>query len=58
VVPSHRSAAYDREILPRSLPFIQAIGYRISYDAARVAQVDGPLLDLFEAATVLQDEAW
>ena len=58
VMPSHRSAAYDREILPQSLPFIQAIGHRISYDAARAAQVDGPLLDLFEAATVLQDEAW
>jgi hypothetical protein len=57
-MPSHRSTAYDREILPRSLPFIQAIGHRISYDAARAAQVDGPLLDLFEAATVLQDEAW
>ena len=55
---SHRSETYNRAILPRSLPLIQAIGHRISYDAARAAQIDGPLLDLFEAASVLQDEAW
>ncbi|KAH9970095.1 acyl-CoA dehydrogenase NM domain-like protein [Lactifluus volemus] len=35
---SHRSETYNREILPRSLPLIQAIGHRISYDAARAAQ--------------------
>lgn len=58
VAPSHRSAAYDREVLPRSLPLIQAIGHRIAYEAAREAQVDGPLLDLFEIASMLQDEAW
>ncbi len=57
-VPSHRSAAYDREVLPRSLPLIQAIGHRMAYDAAREAHVDGPLLDLFEVAAMLQDEAW
>ncbi|KAI0273195.1 acyl-CoA dehydrogenase NM domain-like protein [Russula aff. rugulosa BPL654] len=55
---SHRSSAYDREILPRSLSFIQAIGHRLSYDAARAAAIDTPLLDLFEIASVLQDEAW
>jgi len=56
--PSHRSAAYDREILPRSLSLIQAIGHRIAYDAARASRVDGPLLDLFEIVSVSQDEAW
>ncbi|KAI9452338.1 acyl-CoA dehydrogenase NM domain-like protein [Russula earlei] len=56
--PSHRSASYDREILPRSLPLVQAIGHRLAYDAARAARVDEPLLDLFEIASVLQDEAW
>jgi hypothetical protein len=30
----------------------------MSYDAARAAGVGGPLLDLFEIASVLQDEAW
>ena len=58
IVPSHRSAAYDREILPRSLGLIKAIGHRIAYDAARASQVDGPLLDLFEIVSVLEDEAW
>ena len=58
VAPSHRSAVYDQQVLPRSLPLIQAIGHRIAYDAAREAQVDGPLLDLFEVASMLQDEAW
>ena len=57
-VPSHRSSAYDREILPRSLSFIQAIGHRLSYEAARAVAIDPPLLDLFEIASVLQDEAW
>ncbi len=58
VAPSHRSAAYDREVLPRSLPLIQAIGHRIAYDAAREADIDGALLSLFEVASMLQDEAW
>jgi len=40
------------------LSLIQAIGHRIAYDAARASQVDGPLLDLFEIVSVLQDEAW
>ena len=35
-----------------------AIGHRIAYDAAAAAQVDAPLLDLFEVSAVLQDEAW
>ncbi|KAI9436922.1 acyl-CoA dehydrogenase NM domain-like protein [Lactarius indigo] len=58
VAPSHRSASYDREVLPRSLPLIMAIGDRIAYEAARDAQVDAPLLALFEIASMLQDEAW
>ena len=58
VAPSHRSAAYDRHVLPRSLSLIQSIGHRIAYEAAREAQLDGPLLDLYEVASMLQDEAW
>ena len=57
-VSGHRSSTYDREILPRSLSLIQAVGHRFSYDAARAAAIDAPLLDLFEIASVLQDEAW
>jgi acyl-CoA oxidase len=56
--PGHRSATYDIEVLPRSLPLVLAIGHRIAYDAARAAHVDAPLLDLFEVSAVLQDEAW
>ena len=56
--PGHRSATYDRGVLPRSLPLVLAIGHRIAYDAARAAQVDAPLLDLFEVSAILQDEAW
>ena len=58
IAPSHRSSAYDQEILPRSLSIIEAIGHRMSYDAARAAAIDAPLLDLFEIASVLQDESW
>ncbi|KAI9450514.1 acyl-CoA dehydrogenase NM domain-like protein [Lactarius psammicola] len=38
-----RNTTYDREVLPRSLPLVLAIGHRIAYDAARAAQVDAPL---------------
>jgi hypothetical protein len=58
VAPSHRGSTYNRKILPRSVAFIEAIGHRLSYDAARAAGVDAPLLGLFEIASVLQDEAW
>ena len=58
IAPSHRSSSYDRKILPRSLAFIQAIGHRMSYDAARAAAIDPPLLDLFEIVSVLEDESW
>ncbi len=37
---------------------MQAIGHRIAYEAARASQIDGPLLNLFEIVSVLQDEAW
>ena len=30
----------------------------MAYDAARASGVDGPLLNLFEIVSVLQDEAW
>ncbi len=58
ILLNHRSSAYDRKVLPRSLSFIQAIGHRLSYDAARAAGVDSPLLELFEIASILQDEGW
>ncbi|KAI0259309.1 hypothetical protein BC834DRAFT_636721 [Gloeopeniophorella convolvens] len=54
----HRGAAYGRALLPRAMPLVHAIGQRVAYDAARVAALDAPLLALFEAAAVLQDEAW
>ncbi|KAI0259534.1 acyl-CoA dehydrogenase NM domain-like protein [Gloeopeniophorella convolvens] len=54
----HRSAAYDRVILPESLPLVQALGQRLAHDAARAAGVDDALVELYVAGCVRNDEAW
>ncbi|KAI0267371.1 acyl-CoA dehydrogenase NM domain-like protein [Gloeopeniophorella convolvens] len=54
----HRSAAYDRVILPESLPLVQAVGQRLAHDAARAAGVDDTLVEMYVAGCVRHDEAW
>jgi hypothetical protein len=54
----HRSEEFNRNILPLSLPLIQAIGHRMALEAARKTDIDPKLIDLYESGVVLDDSAW
>ncbi|GKZ37084.1 hypothetical protein AbraIFM66950_008475 [Aspergillus brasiliensis] len=54
----HRSEEFNRNILPLSLPLIQAIGHRMAFEAARDANIKSKLLALYESGAVLEDSAW
>lgn len=54
----HRGEDYDRLILPRSQRFVEAIGYRIAYEAAIEAGVHPDLVVLFEIWVMIQDLSW
>jgi hypothetical protein len=55
---THRSEEFNRNILPISLPLVQAIGHRIAYEAALEAGIDPRLLALYESGVMLEDSAW
>lgn len=54
----HRGEGYDRLILPRSQGFVEAIGYRIAYEAAIEVGVHSDLVGLFEIWVLIQDLSW
>ncbi|CAI7610691.1 unnamed protein product [Penicillium glandicola] len=54
----HRGEDFDRLILPRSQEFVEAMGYRIAYEAAIQARVDHDLVALYEIWVMLQDQSW
>ncbi|KAJ5436751.1 Acyl-CoA dehydrogenase/oxidase [Penicillium cf. griseofulvum] len=54
----HRGEDFNRLILPRSQELVQAIGYRIAYEAAIEAGVHPELLALYEIWVILQDMSW
>lgn len=54
----HRSEDFNRNILPLSLPLIQAIGHRMALEAAKEANIDSKLLALYESGVALEDSAW
>lgn len=54
----HRSEEFNRNILPLSLPLIQAIGHRMALEAARETGIDSKLIDLYESGVILDDSAW
>ncbi|KAL4970661.1 putative acyl-CoA oxidase [Aspergillus stella-maris] len=55
---THRTEAYNRNILPRSLPLIQAIGHRMASEAAVAAGLDPRLIALYESGAILEGSAW
>ncbi|KAL4935087.1 hypothetical protein BDV06DRAFT_137715 [Aspergillus oleicola] len=55
---THRSEAYNRNVLPRSLPLVQAIGHRMAFEAAVAASIDPRLVALYESGAILEDSAW
>ena len=54
----HRALDFDRLVLPGCLPFVQAIGHRMAYDAAVSTGVDSCLIDLYVASCVKLDPSW
>lgn len=54
----HRSEEFNRNILPLSLPLVQAIGHRMAIEAAKVANVDPRLCALYESGVIMEDPAW
>ncbi|PLB46467.1 acyl-CoA dehydrogenase NM domain-like protein [Aspergillus steynii IBT 23096] len=54
----HRSEKFNRNILPLSLPLVQAIGHRIALEAAQSAGIDSKLLALYESEVIREDSAW
>ncbi|GIK06687.1 hypothetical protein Aspvir_002337 [Aspergillus viridinutans] len=54
----HRSEDFNRNILPLSLPLIQAIGHRMALEAAKETNIDSKLCALYESGVILEDSAW
>ena len=54
----HRSTDVSRRMLPLCQPAVEAIGYRMAYDAAVAAEVRPCLVDLYVANVIKIDAAW
>ncbi|KAL2822653.1 putative acyl-CoA oxidase [Aspergillus granulosus] len=54
----HRSEAFNRTILPLSLPLVQAIGYRMAIEAAVDVGIDPKIRALYEAGIFKEDSGW
>ncbi|KAL4909250.1 hypothetical protein BDW74DRAFT_79126 [Aspergillus multicolor] len=57
-IGGHRSEAYNRSILPLSVPLIQAIGHCMAVEAAITAPIDPRLVAVYKAGVILDDSAW
>jgi len=56
--PSHRDQLLERRILPHCQPLIEAIGYRMAFEAAVERKVDPRMIELFVASVIKMDPAW
>jgi hypothetical protein len=54
----HRSEEFNRNILPLSLPLIQAIGHRMALEAAKETNIDSKIYTLYKSGVILEDSAW
>ena len=54
----HRSDAFNKRLLGRSVALVEAIGHRMAYEAAQRAGVDPHILKLYEADAMLRDMSW
>ena len=54
----HRGDFFNRMLLPRSLPLVEAIGHRMAFEAAICAGVPEPLVRLYEIGAVGVDLPW
>ncbi|KAF2844685.1 acyl-CoA dehydrogenase NM domain-like protein [Plenodomus tracheiphilus IPT5] len=56
---AHRSTTFSRNVTPRAVPLIQAIGHRFAYDSALDNDaVRKELLAVWEADVMLSDAGW
>jgi len=55
---SHRSSHFNRLVLPLCQPIVEAIGYRMAYDAAVSTGVPQCLIDLYVVSIMKLDSAW
>lgn len=54
----HRGQEFNRHILPRCRPLVEAIGHRMAYEAARGSGVCPTTLRLFELLCLAPDTGW
>lgn len=54
----HRSDAFNRRILPRCRPIVEALGMQFAYDAAVAAGLDAGITQLYLATAMRHDEGW
>lgn len=54
----HRGLEFNRHILPRCRPLVEAIGHRMAYEAARDSGVCPKVLRLFEMLCLATDLSW
>lgn len=54
----HRGQDFNRHILPRCRPLIEAIGHRMAYEAARDTGVCPKVVHLFEMLCLATDLSW
>lgn len=54
----HRGDFFNRMLLPRSLPLVEAIGHRMALEAAIRSGVPEPLVRLYEIGAVGTDIGW
>lgn len=54
----HRDPGFQAYVLPLCQPLIEAIGYRMAFDAAVEDGVDKAILDMFVASIIKEDCAW
>ncbi|RDA94672.1 hypothetical protein CP533_2471, partial [Ophiocordyceps camponoti-saundersi (nom. inval.)] len=56
---THRSEAFNAHVLPRARSLVQAIGDRMSYEAAAESdKVTPAMLELYEMTCVVRDMSW
>ena len=57
-LPHHRDPRVNRLILPQCQAIIEAIGYRLAYEAAVAKGLPSYLIDLFTVSVMKYDLAW
>ncbi|KAF8590341.1 acyl-CoA dehydrogenase NM domain-like protein [Ramaria rubella] len=54
----HRSDSFNRTILPLCQPLVEAVGFRMAYDAAIKHGVDPILIDVYQSGCISADRGW